>query len=122
MKKLSKIFMVTLLAYFGALLIFFIAFETLGNLFGMNEITSDIMVNIVLAGFLLFLFTWMFTYLAIKSVSDKLVKKETEMNNLKAKLYDLEHPSKPALKPEVAENPEAADIKNIKSGQNFGEK
>ena len=122
MKKISQIFLITLLIYFGALMVFFIAFDTLGGLFGMEEITSDIMVNITLAGFLLFLFTWLFTHLSIKSVSSSLKKKEIEMKNLKARLYDLEHPADSPPKPESNQNTASDDTKNIKPRQNFDEK
>ena len=55
MKKLHPILQIALLVYFGAFLIFFIAFDTLGGIFGMEEITSDSMVTITLIGLILFL-------------------------------------------------------------------
>ena len=88
----------------------------------MEEITSDIMVNINLAGFLLFLFTWLFTHLSIQSVSNSLKKKEIEIKTLKARLYDLEHPTDSAPKPESKQNSESPETKNIKPEQNFDDK
>lgn len=101
MKKLHQILQIILLVYFGAFLIFFIAFDTLGSMFGMQEITSDSMVTIILVGLILFLLAWGSSYFAYSSLTSKIKKMETEMNALKAKIYDFEHPTVPQ-KPSTA--------------------
>ncbi|MHA7131008.1 hypothetical protein [Algoriphagus namhaensis] len=112
MKKFAQILQIVLLVFLAGLLIFFIAFETLGNLFGMAEVNSDNMVSIFLVGLILFLISWLFNTLTLNSLTKTLNKKEVEMNKLKAKLYDLEHPHEPAVavkKP--AETPKITDNK-----------
>ncbi|WP_373400116.1 hypothetical protein V8V91_11200 [Algoriphagus halophilus] len=52
------------------------AFNTLGSMFGMDEITSDGLVKIFLAGLVLVLLTWAGAYFAMKSLSDQLSKKK----------------------------------------------
>lgn len=119
MKKLHQILQIALLAYFGAFLIFFIAFDTLGGLFGMDEITSDSMVTITLIGLILFLAAWGSSYAAYSSLSSQLKKMESETHALKAKIYDFEHPAtpaKPAAKPPL---PSDSDQSNLPPRQNF---
>lgn len=109
MKKITQILQIVLLVFFAALTIFFVAFDTLGGLFGMSEISSDQMVKILLTGLIIFLITWLSAHLTIKGQSDSLAKKEIEMNKIKAKLYDLEHPETPSKKSEniKIESPES---------------
>ncbi len=92
MKKLHQYLQLALLAYFGGLFIFYIAFDTLGGLFGMDEITSDSMVKVILTGLVLFLVTWGLGYSVNNSLVGSMKKMEQEMNALKAKIYDFEHP------------------------------
>lgn len=110
MQKTSKFFQIVLLIFFALFSIFFIAFDTLGGIFGMNEINSDNMVTIMLVGFIIFLVSWLFSYLSINNLSDKLNKKEIEMNKLKAKLYDLQEEKKTSIAPE--KKIEASEPKN----------
>ncbi|MEB2781641.1 hypothetical protein [Algoriphagus persicinus] len=122
MKKLHQILQIVLLAYFGAFLIFFIAFDTLGGLFGMEEITSDSMVTIILIGLLLFLAAWGSSYAAYSSLSSQIKKMENETHALKAKIYDFEHPkttANPGAKPTT---PSESDQSNIPRRQNFTDK
>lgn len=121
MKKFLQFSQIALLIFFAAYLIFFIAFDTLGSMFGMDEITSDGLVKIFLGGLLLFLLTWAASYFALKNQSDLLTKKEIEMNKLKAKLYDLENPEIPA-QPKIKE-PKTydPDSTGIKPRQNFND-
>lgn len=93
MKKFHQILQITLLAYFGAFLIFFIAFDTLGGIFGMDEITSDSMVKIILTGLIIFLLTWAIGYSVANSMTTSMKKMENDVNALKAKIYDFEHPA-----------------------------
>lgn len=123
MKKLHQILQIALLVYFGAFLIFFIAFDTLGGMFNMHEITSDSMVTITLIGLILFLAAWGSSYLAYSSLSSTIKKMESEMNALKAKIYDFEHPNvpqKPAANPVPKPViPTDTDQSNIPPRQNF---
>ena len=122
MKKLHQILQIALLVYFGAFLIFFIAFDTLGGLFGMEEITSDSMVTILLIGLILFLAAWGSSYAAYKSLSSQIKKMESEMNALKAKIYDFEHPRVPTNTPtSTPSKPKETDQSNLPPRQNITE-
>ena len=92
MKNLHQYLQLALLGYFGIFLIFFIAFEPLGGLFGMDEITSDFLVKIILIGLILFLVSWGVGISVRNSQATAMKKMEHEMNALKAKIYDFEHP------------------------------
>ena len=122
MKKLHQILQIVLLAYFGAFLIFFIAFDTLGGIFGMNEITSDSMVTVILIGLILFLAAWGSSYAAYSSLESTIKKMEIDANALKAKIYDFEHPRvapTPKTRPTLPSDP---DQSNIAPRQNFTDK
>lgn len=121
MKKLHQLLQIVLLVYFGGFLIFFISFTTLGGVFGMDEITSDGMVTIFLIGAILFLISWAAGSMTVKGMTDQMNKKEVEMNNLKAKLYDSEHPNLPPAKdpfPRITK-PGDPDQSNIVKRQNI---
>ncbi|MGM0945850.1 MAG: hypothetical protein ACQEW9_11740 [Bacteroidota bacterium] len=122
MKKTHQVLQIILLAYFGLFLIFFIAFDTLGGLFGMQEVSSDDMVKIILLGFILFLISWLIGRTVRASLEKKIKNMETEMNGLKAKIYDMEHPKsaeKAKTKPSPSEETESS---NLPPRQNFTEK
>lgn len=120
MKKLHQILQIVLLVYFGAFLIFFIAFDTIGGLFGIEEITSDSMVTIILIGLILFLAAWGSSYAAYNSLSSTIKKMENDMNGLKAKIYDFEHPRSPATpKPPIPTKPTDSDPSNLPPRQNI---
>lgn len=113
MKKLHQFLQIVLLVYFGAFLIFFISFDTLGGVFGMDEITSDSMVTIILIGLITFLVAWAASFAAYSSMSSKIRKMDTEMNRLKARIYDFEHPAasaKPTQKPTPGTDPDQSKI------------
>lgn len=122
MKKLHQILQIVLLVYFGAFLIFFIAFDTLGGLFGMEEITSDDMVTITMIGLILFLAAWGSSYAAYSSLSSQIKKMESETNALKAKIYDFEHPRVPESSTSKPTSPSDKDQSNIAPRQNFTNK
>ena len=121
MKKFHQFTQIALLIFFLVYLIFFMAFDTLGGMFGMDEITSDGLVKILLVGFILFILSWSAAYFAMKKQADLLTKKEGEMNKLKAKLYDLEHPNAPERPSIPASKPSETDSSGIKPRQNFTE-
>lgn len=85
----------------------------------MDEITSDSMVTIILIGLIIFLAAWAASYAAYSSLSSKIKKMDTEMNRLKARIYDFEHPTvpaKPAPKPTPGPDP---DQSNLPPRQNY---
>ncbi len=122
MKKLHQILQIVLLVYFGAFLIFFLGFSSLGGMFGMEEITADAMVTVFLIGAILFLITWGSSSMTMKGMNDQMSKREIEMNSLKAKLYDFEHPkttqAAPASVPRTTK-PGESDQSNIAKRQNI---
>ncbi|SEG23783.1 hypothetical protein [Algoriphagus boritolerans] len=92
MKTIAKYLQVAVLVYFIFFLIFFISFDTLGGMFGMDPLTSDSMVKVFLTGFILFLAAWGAGIMHASNQSTLIKKMQDEMNGLKAKLYDFEHP------------------------------
>lgn len=122
MKKLHQILQIALLVYFGAFLIFFVAFDTIGKVFGMEEITSDSMVTITLIGLILFLAAWGSSYAAYSSLSSQIKKMESETHALKAKIYDFEHPAVPTKPTTRPSTPTDSDQSNLPPRQNFTDK
>lgn len=126
MKKIHQFLQIALLLYFGVFLIFFISFNTLSGLFNMQEITSDSMVTITLIGLVIFLISWLLGRGVTGSLSDKIKKMDLEINSLKAKIYDFEHPkrsSKP-VSPSPQSSPATSgsvdsEQSNIPPRQNF---
>ena len=92
MKTIAQYLQIALLAYFLVFLMFFIFFDALGPMFGMDPLTSASVVKIILTGLIVFLSSWVAAAFYNSSLTDKIKKMEQEMNGLKAKLYDLEHP------------------------------
>ena len=123
MKKLHQILQIVLLVYFGAFLIFFLGFTSLGSMFGMEEITADAMITVFLVGAVIFLITWGTSSMAIKRLNEQMAKREMEMNSLKAKLYDFEHPkttqTPPVSAPRTPTKPGETDQSNIAKRQNI---
>ena len=121
MKKLHQILQIVLLVYFGAFLIFFLGFTSLGGLFGMEEITADAMITIFLVGAILFLINWVASILTVKGMNEQMNKREIEMNSLKAKLYDFEHPKASQTPDSLSRTtkPGEPDQSNIAKRQNI---
>jgi hypothetical protein len=92
MKSVSQFLQLALLVFLLTFLLFFIFFDVLGPVFGMDPITSVSMVKIFLTGLILSLASWGATTIYISGLVAKQKKTELEMNAVKAKLYDLEHP------------------------------
>lgn len=121
MKNIAKYLHIALLAYFLVFLMFFIFFDSLGAMFGMDPITATSMVKVILTGVIVFLASWGASAIHASSQTDKIKKMEQEMNGVKAKLYDLEHPkSTPptAAKPIPQKNQEDTSG-TIRPRQNF---
>ena len=113
MKKFHQVIQIVLLVYFLLYLVFFMAFDTLGELFGMQEVTSQSMVTILLIGFVLFLISWGIGKAVSSSQNSKINKMEIEINKLKAKIYDFEHPElpeKPKPAPTKSSEPESGTL------------
>lgn len=92
MKNIAKYLLLAVLVFFVLFLIFFISFDMTGKMFGMDPLTSDSLVKVFLTGFILFLAAWGSVLLHQSNQSDTIKKMQDEMNALKAKLYDFEHP------------------------------
>jgi hypothetical protein len=92
MKNIAKYLQLAVLIYFVLFLIFFISFDTVGKTFGMDPLTSDSMVKVFLTGLILFLAAWGASMMNTSNQNSLMKKMQDEINTLKAKLYDLEHP------------------------------
>lgn len=92
MQNIAKYLQFAVLAFFVVFLILFISFDTVGSMFGMDPLTSDSMVKVFLTGFILFLATWGAVMINNSNQATSIKKMQDEMNTLKAKLYDFEHP------------------------------
>ncbi|MBN7811774.1 hypothetical protein J0A68_12520 [Algoriphagus sp. H41] len=92
MKKIAQFLQLALLLYFLLFLVFFFAHDTFGSAFGMDPITPESMMKVFLTGFILFVVTWATTRMHQSSMDADAKKMQAEMNELKAKLYDFEHP------------------------------
>jgi hypothetical protein len=119
MKKFHQFLQIALLAFFAAFLIFFIAFDTLGGAFGMEEITSDSMVKILLIGLIIFLLAWAIGYSVGSGMTASMKKMENEINALKAKIYDFEHPSIAPTSTEPLRKGKDSDPSNLPPRQNI---
>lgn len=122
MQKFHRILQIILLVYFVGILIFFIAFDTMGSLVGIAEVTSNSVVKIMLTGLVLFLISWLIGKAVKSSLNGRIKNLESEMNSLKAKIYDFEHPKtmdKP--KKETPQKPAEGDSGALPPIQNFTE-
>lgn len=119
MKNIAKYLQLAVLVYFALFLIFFISFDTLGKTFGMDPLTADSLVKVFLTGFILFLAAWGSSMIYSKNQSDKIKKMQNEINNLKAKLYDFEHPNLVEPKKPITQKPQEETGGNLRPRQNF---
>ncbi|MDN3668687.1 hypothetical protein QWY93_05030 [Echinicola jeungdonensis] len=90
MKKVTSIFQLLLALFFGVALVFFLAFDSVRNGFGIQELTAGNVVVWLLVGLVLFLISWFFQSMYTSSLNRKIKRLELERNEIKAKLYDLE--------------------------------
>jgi hypothetical protein len=119
MKNIAQFLQLAVLVYFLLFLIFFYSHNSIGSAFGMDPLTAESMVKVFLTGLLLFLAAWIAARLRESKTNEQIRKMQEEMNGLKAKLYDYEHPKvvtapKPAA-PQPTEEPSA----NLRPRQNF---
>lgn len=92
MKKIAQYLHLAVLIYFLLFLVFFLSFNVLGSTFGMDPLTPESMVKVFLTGFILFLAAYGASLMHSSNMNDQIKKMQSEMNELKAKLYDFEHP------------------------------
>jgi hypothetical protein len=92
MKTIAFFLQLVLLLFFILFLILFIFHDSLGTLVGMDPITSVALGKIFLTGTILFLLSWVASAFRLNALENRLKKKEAELNAIKAKIYDLEHP------------------------------
>jgi hypothetical protein len=119
MKNIAQFLQLAVLVYFLVFLIFFFSHNSIGAAFGMDPLTPESLVKVFLTGLLLFLAAWIASRLRESKTNEQIRKMQEEMNGLKAKLYDYEHPQvvptpKPTT-PRPAEDPAA----NLRPRQNF---
>jgi hypothetical protein len=122
MKKFNSILQLLVALFFAICLVFFLSFDTLKGLFGLQELTSGTVVTLLLIGLVIFLITWGTTTLVNKEYDSQISKIELEKNSLKAKLYDLEQTHKlltSEKKPFQPEEEKESSV--IRPRQNFKE-
>ncbi|HSJ66980.1 MAG TPA: hypothetical protein VK921_04870 [Anditalea sp.] len=94
MKQINTIFQLLVAVYFAIALIFFLAFDTMKDLFGIRELTSAAVVTWLLVGLVLYLISWALDNVYINGLRKDIRRLELDKNDLKAKLYDIEQGSK----------------------------
>lgn len=122
MKKFNSILQLLVALFFAISLVFFLSFDTLKGLFGLEELTSGTVVTILLVGLVLFSIVWGTTYLVYKNYETQISKIESEKDSLKAKLYDLDQIHKTLVaekKPFQQEDEKGSSV--IRPRQNFNE-
>jgi len=120
MKKITSVFQLLVALFFGVALVFFLAFDSVKNGFGIQDLTAGNVVVWLLVGFVLFLVSWMFQTMYTGSLNRKIKKVELENNGLKAKLYDLDQTKKGTVAPEpLSGEEEEKDSSVIKPRQNI---
>ncbi|GAA0880295.1 hypothetical protein GCM10009119_32650 [Algoriphagus jejuensis] len=92
MKKIALFLQLAVLIYFVLFLILFFSFDIFGSTFNMDPLTPESMLKVFLFGFVLHLIAWAGVAMQRSKLEDKILKMQKEMNELKAKLYDFEHP------------------------------
>lgn len=119
MKSIAHYLQLAVLIFFLLFLIFFIAFDMFGPMFGMDPLTPESMVKVFLTGFILFLAAWGAGMIHKSNLNDQIKKMQTEMNELKAKLYDWEHPKTPQSSKPVPQKNQEENPGNLRPRQNF---
>jgi hypothetical protein len=119
MKTIAHYLQLAVLIFFLLFLIFFISFDLFGAMFGMDPLTPESMVKVFLTGFILNLAAWGATLIHRSNLNDQIKKMETEMNSLKAKLYDFEHPKTPPPPKPVPQKNQEEHSGILRRRQNF---
>lgn len=120
MKQINKIMHLLTALLLAITLIFFLSFNSMKGLMGIEELTSSLVVNFLLLITFLFLASWGTSVMTANGLESELSKKEAEKNELKAKLYDLEQGVKLRnIEKKLEEKEEDKEVKTIKPRQNF---
>jgi len=119
MKSVAQFLQISLLVFLLTFLLFFIFFDVLGSAFGMDPITPVSMVKVFLTGLILSLASWGASTIYTSGLVAKHKKTELEMNAVKAKLYDLEHPKSSTQSRPVPQKNQEESGGIIRPRQNF---
>lgn len=122
MKKIAQYLQLAVLIYFLLFLVFFLSFNVLGSTFGMDPLTPESMVKVFLTGFILFLAAYGASLLHNSNVNEQIKKIQSEMNELKAKLYDFEHPKVVASTKPLPQKNQDESTGLLRPRQNFTDK
>lgn len=120
MKQFNKISQLLVALFFGITLVFFLSFNGIKGIFGIEELSSSLVVNFLLIGLVLFLISWGTGIMQMNNLESEISKKEVEKNELKAKLYDQEQRAKlKNIERQIDKMDEEKESKTIKPRQNF---
>lgn len=90
MKQINRISHLIVALFFAVSLVFFLAFDSIKGLFGIEALNSSLVTNFLWIGLFLFLASWGADKMLRNNLESEISKKEIEKNELKAKLYDFE--------------------------------
>ncbi|EKB48566.1 hypothetical protein [Cecembia lonarensis] len=90
MKQFNKIAHLLVLLFFAVSLVYFLSFDSLKGIFGVESLSTSSVVSFLLIGLTLYLISWGTSALQAKNLMEQIDKKEVEKRELKAKMYDLE--------------------------------
>ncbi len=119
MKNIAHYLQIALLIFFLLFLVFFVAFDMVGAMFGMDPLTPQSMVKVFFTGLILFLAAWGAGLIHKSNLNEQIKKMQTEMNALKAKLYDFEHPKTPQPGKPVPQKNQEDQGGTLRPRQNF---
>jgi hypothetical protein len=119
MKKLALYLHIATFAFLAFFLIFFLSFDSLGRIFGMDPLLPESLVKIFLTGLILYGASWGASALQSNVLNEQIKKMQIEMNQLKAKIYDFEHPKTPQSPKSVQTKPQEESGGTIRPRQNF---
>ncbi|PSK98749.1 hypothetical protein [Cecembia rubra] len=120
MKQVNKIAHLVVLLYFALSLVIFLSFDSIKGLMGIEDLSSSLVINILLVGLILFLISWATSTSISKGLTRDLEKKDIEKNELKAKLYDLEQGIKlKNMENRLRQKEEEKESSVIRPRQNF---
>jgi nitrogen fixation-related uncharacterized protein len=120
MRKFNSIMQLLVALFFAISLVFFLSFNSLKGLIGLEELTSGTVVSLLLVGLILFLVAWVTNSMVYKDLELQISKRELEKNELKAKLYDRDQDTKiQTLEKKIEHGDEDRESSVIRKRQNF---
>lgn len=120
MKQINKITNLLVLLFFGVSLVFFLSFNGVKGLFGIEELRTSTVVYFMLTGLILFLISFGTNKMVKNGLEEEISKKEAEKKELKATLYDLEKGIKlNNLEKRIDQKEDNKDSPNLRPRQNF---